>query len=160
MNGFLEQLATQILQLDLLLEKPDRELFNEYLLRLRQPQPLMCNDFLQRVYQQGAQDASLDGFWLGVHNLPGCRMPNPGSFIESYLKLIFKETPEHKEAEPYYQFFQREYIDQIFYKVLLALGKKLDNLTTLFPKEFLDALAAEKELTILPSNKKHFSVNE
>lgn len=73
-----------------------------------------------------------------MHGLEVGRSFNQAKLIESYLKLVFADAPDIKRAEVFYAYFEKSYVNGIYYKVLLAQGKVLPDLQNLLLKHEID----------------------
>lgn len=133
-SSFEDQLVIEALQIDLITGRSDTGLFLEF---LKRPRDFSCfkHDYSSKL--QHRTDYSYDSYWHSVHGLEAGNRFNQSQLIENYLRLVFREKPEHKQAEQFYGFFAKSFVDALFYKVLLTRGDTLENLHTLLPKEEL-----------------------
>lgn len=157
-SSFVDQLILEALNIDLLLQKPDLDLFTEYLKRPKDIYTPFRSDYSSKL--QHRSDYHYDSYWHNVHSLDVRRWLGQPKLIEEYLRLYFAEHSEVKHAEQFYGYFDPAYVNNIFYEVQLAHGKTLDNLHSIFSKEQADKLRNAKELTILETNKRSFGVDE
>lgn len=89
-RSFEDQLVMEALQIDLIIERPDTNLFLEYLKRPKDASVFgreYCNKIQHRT------DYSYDSFWHSVHGLEVSRGFSQNKLIEDYLRLIFREKP-------------------------------------------------------------------
>lgn len=103
-SSFEDQLVIESLQIDLIIARPDNELFLEY---LKRPRDNSCfkSDYRDKIRIRA--DYSYDSYWHSVHGLEVGRRFNQSQLIENYLRLIFKDKPEHKQTEQFYGFFEK-----------------------------------------------------
>jgi hypothetical protein len=119
-SSFLDQLVIEALQVDILIGKPHIPLFIEYLKR-----PIDVNVLFKKEYRkklQSRKNYSYDIFWHDVHGLEVSRGCNQAKLVEDYLRMIFRNKPDHKHVEQFYGYFEKSYLDALFCKVLLAMG--------------------------------------
>ena len=156
-DRFIFDIIVEALNMDLLIGKPDIKLFEEYLARPRNLTQPFNEQYRSKM--EGKESGSGTS-WSKMHGLEVTNSFDQGQLLKKYLKLIFEENPEHKQATHFYQYFEKQYVDELFYRVVLAQGKLPDNLHTLLSKNVLEELTAKKELTILDKNKKRFDTKE
>lgn len=122
-SSFIDQLALEALHIDLLLKKPDLNLFTEYLKRPREVYQPFKADYSSGLRHRN--DYQYDAFWHNVHALEVRRWLGQPKFIEEYLRLYLSEHSDLKHAEQFYAYFDPAYVNGLFYKVQLAQGKNL-----------------------------------
>jgi hypothetical protein len=95
-SSFLDQLVIEALQIDILIGKPDIPLFIEYLKRPKDINILFKNEYRNKI--QGRNDYSYDNYWHAVHGLEVGRGCNQAKLVEDYIRLIFRDKPDHKQV--------------------------------------------------------------
>ena len=132
-----------ILQLDLQLNKYDKELFIEFLKTAVTEYNHMSEDHLEKF--QSRQDDTTN--ILGIKN-----HTNVNKLIKTYLEEFFKDAVN---TNRFSQYLDSKYLNEIFYSTKMMLGKKVKTNEVLSP-EALQKLSDSVELIICPYNQQYY----
>jgi len=133
----------EILQLDLEMNKFDKELFIEYLASPKNNYSYMTKKYLNVLHQKHPQERSLA---FGSERIAQVEL------FKAYLEEFFKTA---KDTDPFTQYLESTYLNDIFYSTKLMLGETLDVNQVLTPGQ-LKSLAESKEITICKYNKEFY----
>ena len=132
-----------ILQLDLQLNKYDKELFIEFLKTAVTQYNHMSEDHLEKF--QSRQDDTTNILDTEEHT-------NVNQLIKIYLEEFFKDAVN---TNRFSQYLDSKYLNEIFYSTKMMLGKTLKTKEVLSP-EILQKLSDSVELKICPYNQEYY----
>jgi len=132
----------EILQLDLEMNKFDKDLFVEYLRN-----PVRNYPYISEKHKK-----SLNARPLTQNISIGSERINSHELIKRYLEEFFAQA---KDTQPFTEYIDSRYLNEVFYSTKLMLGQQVEVNQALTPDQ-LKKLAESKEITICSYNKEFY----
>ena len=132
----------EILQLDLEMNKFDKDLFIEYLKNPVRKYPYVAEKHQKSLNARPrTENISIGNERISAHEL-----------TKRYLEEFFAQA---KDTQPFTEYFDSRFLNEVFYSTKLMLGQQVEVNQALTPDQ-LKKLAESKEITILSYNKEFY----
>ena len=132
----------EILQLDLEMNKYDKDLFIEYLKNPIRNYPFICEKHQRTLNAR----PYIENISIGSERI------NSHELIRRYLEEFFAQA---KDTQPFTEYLDSRFLNEVFYSTKLMLGQQVEVNQALTPDQ-LKELAESKEITICSYNKEFY----